>query len=66
MTCTVIDMTWTRVSCCLICSCISWFMHCLILHMSLVVAVLVSHFNASPNLDHVSQVVTGFQILTQF
>ena len=36
-------MTWTRVSCYLVCACISWFTHCLISHVSLVVVVLVSH-----------------------
>ena len=41
-----IDMTWTRVSCCLPHVCINWFTCCLISHVSLVVAVPVSHFNA--------------------
>ena len=51
-------MMWTTVSCCLVCSFISWFTHCLISHVSLMVAVPVSHFNASPKegnrpfLDH--------------
>ena len=66
-----IDMTWTRVTCCF-CSCISWFIHCLISHVSFVVAVPVNHFSTSPKkgnrilLDCGFQVVTGFQILTQF
>ena len=53
-----IDITWTGVSCCLVCSCISWFTHCLISHVSLMVAVPVSHLSASPKkgnrllLDH--------------
>ena len=43
-----IDMTWTRVSCCLVCSCISWFTHYFISHVSFVVTIPVSHFSASP------------------
>ena len=51
-------MAYTRVSCCLVCSCISWDTPCLISHVSFMVAVPVSHFNASPKkgnrllLDH--------------
>ena len=66
------DMTWTRVSCCFVCSCISCFMHCLISCVSFVVAVHVSHFSASPRrvigFSQIMgfQVVTGFFILTQF
>ena len=41
-------MTWTRVSCCFVCSCISWFTHWLIFHLSLVIVVPVNHFSASP------------------
>ena len=39
-----IEMTWIRVSCCLVCACISWFTCCLISHISLVVAVPVKPF----------------------
>ena len=51
-------MTWTRVSCCLVCACISWLTCCFISNVSLVVAVPVTHFNAAPKkgtmlfLDH--------------
>ena len=51
-------MPWTRVSCCLVCSCISCFKHWLISHVSLMGAVPVSHFSAYPKkgngllLDH--------------
>ena len=47
-----IQMTWTRSSCCLLCACIGWFTCCLISHVSLVVAVPVSHFNVSPRKDN--------------
>ena len=53
-----IDIIWIRVSCCLVCSCINWFTHYLISCGSLVVAVPVIHFSASPKksnrllLDH--------------
>ena len=43
-----IEMTWTRVSCCVACACISWFTCCLISHISLVVPLPVSHFSPSP------------------
>ena len=48
-------MTWNRDSHCLLCACINWFTCCLISSVSLVVAVPVGHFNASPrkgNLHH--------------
>ena len=41
------EMTWTRVSCCLHCASISWFTHCLIFNVFLMVAVHVSHYNVS-------------------
>ena len=41
-------MTWTTVSCCLVCSHISWFTCYLISHISFMVAVPLSHFIASP------------------
>ena len=41
-------MTWTKVSHCLVFSCISWFTYCLISCIFLKVAVPVSHFNTSP------------------
>ena len=43
-----IEMTWTRVSCCLLCACIGRLTHCLLSHVCLVIAVPVSHFYASP------------------
>ena len=43
-----IEMTWTRVSCCFVSACISWFMCCLTPHASHMVALPVSHYNASP------------------
>ena len=43
-----IEMTWNRVSCCLVCACISWFTCYFISSVSLVVAVLFIHFSASP------------------
>ena len=59
-------MTWTRVSCCLVCSCISWFSHCLISHISLMVAVPVNHFSASPKKDNRLLLDHGFQVMTCF
>ena len=53
-----IEMTWTRVSCCLLFACVNWFTCYFISHVSLVVAVSDSHFNTSPGkgnrllLDH--------------
>ena len=41
-----IDMTWTRVSCYFVSSCINWFTHYLTPCVSLMVAVSVSHFSA--------------------
>ena len=43
-----IDITCTRVSCCDDWVAISWFIHALMLFMSFVVAVPVSHLRASP------------------
>ena len=43
-----IDMMCTRVSCCDNCVAINWFIHVLMLFMSFVVAVPVSHLRASP------------------
>ena len=43
-----IDMICTRVSCCDDCVAINWFIHILMLFMSSVVAVPVSHLRASP------------------
>ena len=43
-----IDMMCTRVSCCDDCVAINWFIHILMLFMSFVVAVPVSHLRASP------------------
>ena len=43
-----IKMTWTRDFYCLFCVGIIWFTHCLISNVSLVVALPVGYFNASP------------------
>ena len=43
-----IDMMCTRVSCCDNCIAINWFIHILMLFMSFVVVVPVSHLRASP------------------
>ena len=53
-------MTWTRISYHLVCSCISWFTFCLISHVSLVVAVPVSHFSASTKKDNSLLLGYGF------
>ena len=64
-------MTWTRVSCCLVCSCILVYM-LLDSCVSFMVAVPVSHFSVSPKksirllIDHGFWVVSVFRILTQF
>ena len=42
-----IEMTWTRVSCCLVYACINWFTCGLIPCVSFMVAEPESHFNAS-------------------
>ena len=55
-----IDMAVTRVSCCLVCPCISWFTHFLISHVSLMVAEPVSHFSASPKKGKKPLLYCGF------
>ena len=40
-----IEMAWTGVSYCVACACINWFTCYLISHVSLVVAVPLSHFH---------------------
>ena len=55
-----IEMTWTRVSCCLISSCISQFMHYMISHVSSMVDVPVSHISASPKKGNIPLLDWGF------
>ena len=55
-----IEMTWTRVSCHLVCTCINWFTCYLISHVSLMVALPVSQFNAPPRIGNRLLLDDGF------